>query len=142
VINNVSIAVAYATVLGALLREAGLDNDNKPVMEMRKRIKKFLNERSRKNHKLYLEGYNIGKKAWNDTIDHFESRSLKIEAASAIISVWSLRVDILSRLCNLTEKVVEKFSEVNYLGDNTYETEANAREVAKYLGAKIDQQCI
>lgn len=136
--NNLQVAIIYSSVIGAMLAE--FEDTKKPLVEMKRQVKKFMYKRSRTNTNEFNEAIMQGNEIWTKAIDNFAEKNLSIDAFSTIIAIWSSQSELLSRFVNLTEKRVERFSMLN--DNDNLDAEMNGYIVARYLNNEIKKSII
>ena len=107
------------------------DERKKPIDTIRKRIKKFMFQRSRKNEKEFLAAVKCADVVWRASVNHFAEHKIKIDAVSTVIRLYDLYADVLSRYVNLHEKQMEAYAYKAELNDTSIEH--SSYEVSDYI---------
>ena len=108
----------------------------KPIQILRQRCKKFMTSRSRTNYKVFLESVKIGDAVWQDTINHFASKNLKIEVTSTVIRLYDLYEAELSKYASIHSKQIEALA-IHQTDVTSKDIEHTSYEVADYLLEKL-----
>jgi len=125
-------AIIISSIIGSIM--SNYDNSvkeerTKPIAEIRRRIKKFMFRRSRSNAKEFHEAIAVANAAWQNAVNHFVGKGLKIDAVSTVIRLYDLYADAMSRYANIHEKQMERYANGAYSGD----IELTSYEVSDYI---------
>jgi len=131
--NNLQIAIIYSSMLGSILNE--FDKSPRAVMEIRKRIKKFMYKRARSNNKEFTEAIKRGDSVWRETLEFFRKQELKIDSFALIVALWSSNSGTMEKFVNISQAKMDKFCMLN--DNDLLNAELDAYKVAEYLNTKI-----
>lgn len=123
-------ALVSTSLINTLFQEyrAGeLSNSGELV---RKRVAKFMRQRSKSNRKLCLDVIKKCDKSWKRTVSHFTESKLKIEAKATISAIYNYMPKEIEKFANITDKHIENFMIISI---DDYEAEKNSSIVVDYL---------
>ena len=125
-------AIIISSIIGSIMShyDPALAADRKkPINEIRRRIKKFMFSRSRSSAKEFHEAIAVANAAWENAVNHFADKNIKIDAVSTVIRLYDLYADAMSRYANIHEKQMERYANGAYSG----EIELTSYEVSDYI---------
>ncbi len=97
---------------------------------VRKRVAKFMRQRSKSNRKLCLDVIKKTDKSWRKTVKRFAKVELRIEAKSTIAAIFNYMPNELEHFANIQDKHIEQYM-IPAVGDA--EAERNSSTVIDYL---------
>jgi len=104
----------------------------KPIQILRQRCKKFMTSRSRTNYKVLSESVKIGDAVWQDTINHFANKNLKIEVISTVVRLYDLYEEELGKYASIHSKQIEALA-IHQTDVTTKDIEHTSYIIADYM---------
>lgn len=105
---------------------------SKSVELLRSRVRKFLAARNKSNKNELLNAIAYSNFAWQKMIDVFVKNKTPIELATAVMRVYGLYSEQLSKYANINEKQMDIFA-LGMIGEITLEIEQSSFIVVDFL---------
>ena len=128
--TNLQKAIAAATLINTLFNEYKAGQLNSTGEKVRKKIAKFMRQRSKTNEADFIFSVKKTDEAWRKAINHFAKENMKIEAKTTITAIYNYFAPQMQKFLKLSEAQMEKFA---IMGTDDAEAEANSSTVVDYL---------
>jgi hypothetical protein len=132
--NSVQKSLVGASLINTLFFEYKCGELNSSGELVRKRIAKYMKQRSKTNRSDFIIAIKTTDTAWRDAINHFAKETLKIEAKSTIRAIYNYFSDELSKYANVRDEHIEKFL---IMSISDAEAEHNSDIVIDYIISQI-----
>lgn len=106
--NPLEKSIISSTLINTIFQEYDCGQLNSSGEVVRKKIAKYMRQRSKTNRQLFIDSVMKCDSAWRETINHFAKQKLKIEAKTTIAAIYNYFSDELVKYVNLKDKHIEK----------------------------------
>ena len=132
--TNLTKAISSASLMNTIFCEYVAGDLNSSGELVRKKVAKFMRQRSKSNKQEFLDAIMMTDKVWKEAINHFADKKISIEAKSTIAAIYNFSPKNNEKFMGLKDKHIEKMM-IN-ITDN-YEAEKNSDAVVKFIMERL-----
>lgn len=132
--TNLTKAIISASLINTIFSEYVAGELNSSGELVRKKVAKFMRQRSKSNKKEFVSAIMITDKAWREAINYFADKKISIELKATIAAIYNFTPENNEKFIGLKDKHIEKMM----IGaTDNYEAEKNSDAVVKFIMERL-----